>query len=110
MAILYGALADVPAGVGHRRLRPGVARSVGESTKRNAEMTATYTVNCSILLTDLPLLAAAVNVLGGAWPVRQCSTRRRRRCWRETSNLVSGSRCTTRTSESSPLRRGKQVW
>jgi len=45
----------VPARVGHRWLRPGVARSVGKSTERNAEMTA-YTVNCSILLTDLPLL------------------------------------------------------
>jgi hydroxypyruvate isomerase len=40
--------------MGHRRLRPGVARTV-ESRERNAEMTA-YTVNCSILLTDLPLL------------------------------------------------------
>src|SRR4029077_17628946 len=47
---------DVPAGVGHRRLRPGVACSDGKSRERNAEMTATYTVHCSILLTDLPLL------------------------------------------------------
>jgi hydroxypyruvate isomerase len=50
--------------MGHRRLRPGVARSVDNIRERNAAMTATYTVNCSILLTDLPLLerpAAARN-------------------------------------------------
>jgi hydroxypyruvate isomerase len=40
--------------MGHRRLRPGFARTI-EPPERNAEMTV-YTVNCSILLTDLPLL------------------------------------------------------
>jgi hydroxypyruvate isomerase len=42
--------------VGHRRLRPGVASSDDKTKEGNAEMTASYTVNCSILLTDLPLL------------------------------------------------------
>jgi hydroxypyruvate isomerase len=42
--------------MGHRRLRPGVTRTVDNARERNAAMTATYTVNCSILLTDLPLL------------------------------------------------------
>ena len=32
---------------------------MARARERNAEMTATYTVNCSILLTDLPLLDRA---------------------------------------------------
>jgi hydroxypyruvate isomerase len=60
--------------MGHRRLRPGVTQTLGEGQERNAAMTA-YTVNCSILLTDLPLLdrpRAARNAGFGAvefwWP------------------------------------------
>jgi 2-hydroxy-3-oxopropionate reductase len=53
--------------------------------------------------------AAALEVLGGAWPARRCWTRRSRTCSIEHSSRVSESRCTTKILASSPRRRAKRA-